>query len=303
MRSILATLALFACTSTAMADVKVMTSIKPLHSLVASVMAGVGSPGLLVSGANSPHTYTLKPSDAAALQQAQVIFWIGHELEAFMEKPVAALGGKAKVVSLLDAEGIKTIAIREGNNFEAHDHGDEEHHEHGNDEMDAHIWLDPDNAKAIVTTVAETLSQADAANAAVYKANAEKTIVAIEQMKIEIAATLAPAKGKPFIVFHDAYHYFEKSFGIEAAGAISINPENPPGAKAITDIRQRIADGKVQCVFAEPQFDKKLVDVILEGSSVKSGTLDPEGATLDPSPDLYAQVMRGIAENLALCLT
>jgi zinc transport system substrate-binding protein len=303
MRSILATLALFACTSTAMADVKVMTSIKPLHSLVASVMAGVGSPGLLVSGANSPHTYTLKPSDAAALQQAQVIFWIGHELEAFMEKPVAALGGKAKVVSLLDAEGIKTIAIREGNNFEAHDQGDEEHHGHGNDEMDAHIWLDPDNAKAIVTTVAETLSQADAANAAVYKANAEKTIVAIEQMKIEIAATLAPAKGKPFIVFHDAYHYFEKSFGIEAAGAISINPENPPGAKAITDIRQRIADGKVQCVFAEPQFDKKLVDVILEGSSVKSGTLDPEGATLDPSPDLYAQVMRGIAENLALCLT
>jgi zinc transport system substrate-binding protein len=304
MRLIMSTLLLMVTASSALSDVKVMTSIKPVHSLVASVMEGVGTPGILVTGADSPHTYSLKPSDAEALQQANVIFWVGHELEAFLEKPVQALGNKAKVVSLMDEKGITTLPPRKGNNFDKQEHEGEEAlgHDHAGDEKDAHIWLDPDNAKAMVTNIAEALSEADSANASTYQANATKTLADIDAMSAEITNTLAPAKGKGFIVFHDAYHYFEERFGVEASGAISINPENPPGAKGIANIRASLNDGKIQCVFSEPQFDSKLVGVILEGTTVKSSTLDPVGATLDPSPELYGQVMRSIAKNLVDCL-
>ena len=117
----------------------------------------------------------------------------------------------------------------------------------------------------------------------------------------DITATVAPAKGKGFIVFHDAYHYFENRFGVKASGAISINPENPPGAEAIAALRQRIVDGKVQCIFAEPQFDNKLVNVIIEGSNVKSAVLDPEGANIEPGPALYGTVLRNLAKSLVQC--
>jgi zinc transport system substrate-binding protein len=300
MRFALSLASLIISTTLASADVNVIASIKPIHSLVASVMEGVGTPGLIVGGSNSPHTYSLKPSDAEALQNAQVIFWVGHELEAFLEKPLETLGEKAKTVSLLDAKGITKLAPREGNGFDHHEHEGEAHEE---EEVDAHIWLDPENAKAMLTTIAETLSLADPDNAAIYKANAEKTVAAVNELSAEITTTVAPAKGKDFIVFHDAYHYFENRFGVRASGAISINPENPPGAAAISALRQRIANGKVQCVFSEPQFDNKLVNVLIEGSTIKSAILDPEGATLDPGPDLYAKVLRSIAASLTGCLT
>ena len=283
-----------------------------------------------MDGGNSPHTYSMKPTDAAALEQAQVIFWVGHELEAFLEKPLEALGSKARAVSLIDSEGIKTMPPREGNGFDAHEeHGAEEEaghdhekkaeeghdhdhenekkaeacHDHDHDEeVDAHVWLDPNNAKAMLSAIANTLSEVDAANAATYKANAEKTAAKLDALATEIEASIAPAKGKGFIVFHDAYHYFEKRFGVSASGAISIHPENPPGAKGIAEIRQRIADGKVACVFAEPQFDNKLVNVILEGSSVKAATLDPIGATLEPGPALYETLLRDLSQSLVQCL-
>ena len=302
----LALATLLASTSLASAEVKVMASIKPIHSLVASVMEGVGTPGLIVDGSNSPHNYSMKPTDAAALEQAQVIFWVGHELEAFLEKPLEALGSKAKSVSLIDSEGIKTMPPREGNGFDAHEeHGAEEEaghdHDHG-EEVDAHVWLDPSNAKVMLSAIANTLSEVDAANATTYKANAEKTAAKLDALTTEIEGSIAPAKGKGYIVFHDAYHYFEKRFGVSASGAISIHPENPPGAKGIAEIRQRIADGKVACVFAEPQFDNKLVNVILEGSSVKAATLDPIGATLEPGPALYETLLRDLSQSLVQCL-
>ncbi len=300
MRIALSLAALAASSSIASANVKVVASIKPIHSLVSSVMQGVGTPTLIVNGSDSPHTYSLKPADAEALQNAQVIFWVGHELEAFLEKPLEALGQKTQSVSLLDAKSIRTLAPREGNGFDHHQHEGEAHE---GEEVDAHIWLDPANAKVILTTIAETLASADAANAATYRANALKTIADLAALSAEIANSLQPVKDRKFVVFHDAYQYFETRFGLQASGAIAINPENPPGAKAITDLRQRIADGKVQCVFSEPQFDNKLVNVILEGSSVKSAALDPEGAALEPGPALYATLLRNLSKSLVQCLT
>jgi zinc transport system substrate-binding protein len=299
MRLTLALAALFASSSLCLANVNVVATIKPIHSLVAQVMEGVGTPALLVDGANSPHTYVFKPSDAAKLQDAQVIFWVGHELEAFLEKPIAALGGKAMSVSLIDAAGVETLPVREGAGFAGHAH---EEAEHKHEAADAHFWLDPQNAKAVVKAVAATLSKADGANAATYEANAVKALAALDAVEAEIAAKITPAKGPAFIVFHDAYQYFERRFGVSAAGAISINPENAPGAKGIAEIKARLSDGQIKCVFAEPQFDAKLVTLVLEGTQVKTATLDPLGADVEPGPALYPTLLNGIANSLVACL-
>jgi zinc transport system substrate-binding protein len=299
-----ATVAFLMGSSLALAELKVAVSIKPIHSLVASVMEGVGTPSLIVDGSNSPHTYNMKPSDAAMLEQSQVIFWVGHELEAFLEKPIEALGENSKTISLIDAKGIAKLDVREDANFpaeeEAEGEGESEHHHH--DGADAHIWLDPVNAEAIVLQVAETLSNVDAANASAYKLNAEKTIAKLQALSTSLKATLAPAKGKSFIVFHDAYQYFENRFELKASGAISINPENPPGAKQIATLQKRIQEQKINCVFAEPQFDNKLVNLVLENSSAKAATLDPLGVDIAAGPELYEVLMRNLAQNLATCL-
>ena len=298
--ALLSTFMFLATSSLAVAEVKVMASIKPIHSLVAAVMQGVGTPRLIVGGNNSPHTYSLKPNDAEALQQANAIFWVGPGLEAFLEKPLQSVAGNARVISLIEAPGVQTLPVREGNGFDK-DHDEGEIHEAG--AADGHIWLDPENAKAMVQAIAEELSKQDPTNAAAYSANATKEIVALDRLSREIADMVAPAKGKGFIVFHDAYHYFENRFGLRASGAITIHPESTPGARDIANIRQRISDGKVTCVFAEPQFDNALIAALIEGTTVKSATLDPEGAPLEPGPDLYPTLLRAIARNLSNCLS
>lgn len=294
----LAVAVILASSSLAYSEVKVAASIKPIHSLVASVMKGVGTPSLIVDGSNSPHTYNLKPSDAAMLEQAQVIFWVGHELEVFLEKPIDALGKNATTVSLLDAKGISTLPLREDENFAAHEDEGEHHH----DSADTHIWLDPENAKAILNAVSQTLSDADPNNARNYLANAQKTATDIDAMSAELKTILAPTQGQGFLVFHDAYQYFEKRFDIAASGAISIHPENAPGAATVSKLRQQIADGKIKCVFSEPQFDNKLTNLLLEGSSAKAAVLDPIGADLEAGPALYPTLMRNLATALSSCL-
>ncbi|MGJ7040154.1 zinc transport system substrate-binding protein [Shinella sp. BE166] len=306
----------------------VVVSIKPIHSLVAAIMQGVGEPDLIVEGAASPHTYSLKPSNAAALQDADVVFWVGHGLEAFLEKPLEALGGNATVVELEDAPGLEKLHFREGGPFEAHedegeeghehaaeghDHGKEaeeahahgeeaghEGHEHG--EFDMHLWLSPDNARAIAAETAKVLSEKDPANAEAYKANLASLNDKLAALDKEVAETVAPVKDKPFIVFHDAYQYFEHHYGVHAAGSITVSPETLPGAERLTQIRDKVKTLGATCVFAEPQFEPKLVNVVIEGTPAKSGTLDPEAATLEPGPDLYFTLMRSIATSLRDCL-
>jgi zinc transport system substrate-binding protein len=305
---LLAACAIPATLSSAHADMNVIASIKPIHSLVAAVMKGAGEPALIVEGAGSPHTYSLKPSQAAALQDADVVFWVGEELEAFLQKPIETIGTHTKAVELIQAPGLETLPLREGGTFEPHQHDGEEHaheegHDHGHDEIDMHAWLDPQNAKALANEIASTLGKADPANAALYKANADNLDMKLDVLTDEITTSLAPVSGKGFIVFHDGYQYFEHRFGLSAAGSITIAPEVMPGAERLTQIRAKVKELGATCVFAEPQFEPKLVSVAIEGTDARSAMLDPLGATLQPGPDLYFDLLHAMANSIRSCLS
>ncbi|KFL30708.1 zinc transporter [Devosia riboflavina] len=297
-------------TGTAMAAPNVVASTKPVHSLVAAVMAGVGEPGLIVKGAASPHTYSLRPSDAAALENADIVFWTGHGMELFLADALETLSTKAQTVELAESPGIELLPMREGGTFEPHSHGDEDHgheeaahdHDHEHEEGDMHFWLDPENAKLMVTEIARVLSAADPDNAAAYGANAETEIAALGALETEIAATLDGVKDKPFIVFHDAYQYFENRFGLEVAGTITVSPEAMPGAARVDELRKKVSELGATCVFAEPNFEPAIVSTIVEGTEAKAGVLDPEGSALAEGPGLYGDLLRGIAAGLVDCL-
>ncbi|WP_306261488.1 zinc ABC transporter substrate-binding protein [Pararhizobium sp. IMCC21322] len=307
--------------------VQVLTSIKPVHSLVSGVMSGVGEAELLLNGASSPHTYSLKPSQARSLQSADVIFWIGEELEVFLEKPLETLGQKARIVTLEDVPGLTRLPFREGGAFDAHEE-DEEHeeqemheaqseqHEHQDDEeeahnsdehdhgeLDPHIWLDPVNAGLLVSHIASVLSEIDSANAAEYNANAAAMQEQLTQLTGDVEALLEPVADRPFVVFHDGYHYFEDRFGLQAAGSLTINPETMPGAARLAEIKQKLNDLEAACIFSEPQFQSRIIDVAREGTSAKAGLLDPLGMDLQKGPELYDQLIRNMAASFHDCLS
>lgn len=347
---------LFLSPALATAAPDVVVSIKPVHSLVASIMKGVGEPSLIVEGSASPHTYTLKPSNARALENADLVFWVGPGLEAFLEKPLEALPKKAKVVELEDAPGMTKLPFREGGAFESHEHdehadhaetgedhdghaheeaGHAEHaeaehtHDHGHDHeaeeaaasaeshgheehahdenahggTDMHLWLDPTNAKVMAAEIAKTLSEADPANKGIYEANLAALDTEISALDSEIVAQLKPVMEKPFIVFHDAYQYFEKHYGVRVTGSVTVSPETMPGAERLSTIRAKIEELGAACVFAEPQFEPKLIGIVTEGTQAKSGVLDPEGGTLEAGPALYSQLMRNLATSMSTCLS
>lgn len=298
----------------AQAAVSVVTTIKPVHSLVAGVMQGVGSPQLLIKGAASPHDFSLKPSQAAQLQDADVVFWIGDNLETSLAKPISTMAEKALRIELFDAPGVEHLKFRDGDGFKGddHDHGEahdradggkDDGHNHGADGLDPHIWLDPENARAMVREIAESLSTADPENAASYKANADAMDRKLADLIQSTNERLAPVKGRSFIVFHDGYHYFEDRFGMPAAGAITLNPEVPAGADRVAEIHDIIKKRQAVCVFAEPQFEPKLIRVVLEGTQARSGTLDPLGAELEDGPGLYFALISGMADAMADCLS
>ncbi|WP_273786166.1 zinc ABC transporter substrate-binding protein ZnuA [Brucella intermedia] len=302
----------------------VVVSIKPLHSIVSAVMQGVGEPKLIVQGAGSEHVYSLKPSDAEAIEHAKVIFWAGPSMETFLDKPIDTLGEGAKVVALGDADGLTRLKFREGGPFEAHDHGHEGHdhahddkkhdhaaeaseaghdHDHGHGEYDLHFWLDPQNGKVLATDIAKTLGASDPEHAAQYDKNARDYGEKIDALTREIASELEPVKDKPFIVFHDAYQYFENRFGVKAAGSITVSPEKAPGAARIKEIHDKIKSLGATCVFSEPQFEPKLVKTVIDGTEARTGILDPLGAELKDGPDLYPQLIRNLADSLKTCLS
>jgi zinc transport system substrate-binding protein len=287
----------------------VVVSIKPVHSLVAAIMDGVGTPKLIVEGAASPHTYALKPSNASALENAKVIFWVGPGMEAFLEKPLSALGNNAVIAELDKAPGLTKLPFREGGAFEADDDGDEhaagDGHDHGGgpEAFDTHLWLDPMNAKAMAAEITTTLVAADPANALTYQSNQKTLDDKLDALDSEISATVAPIKQKPFVVFHDAYQYFERRYGVHVAGSITVSPETIPGAARVSEIHDKVSTLGATCVFAEPQFEPRLINVVTEGTEAKSGVLDPEAATLTAGPSLYFDLMRGVAGSLKTCLS
>jgi len=299
----LALLALLATPATALAEApRVVATIKPIHSLVAAVMGDVGTPTLLVDGAASPHTYSLTPSDAEALQAADIVFWVGPGLELFLAGAIDGLAAGARVVELARTPGIELLPIREGGAFEAHAHDHADGEDAHGAEADMHFWLDPANAARLGEAIAETLAEADPEHAQAYRGNAGVLRTDLAALTTELAAALAPVRDKPFIVFHDAYQYFERRFGLTAAGAVTVTPDTMPGARRVSELRARIAASGVACVFAEPQFEPAIVAAVLEGSAARAGELDPEGARLAPGKDLYGQLLRGLAAGFVACL-
>ncbi len=292
---------LLSCSLPLAAAPRVVVSIAPVHSLVAGVMDGVAEPQLLIPPGASPHAYALKPSDARALAGAQLIVWVGEGLEPMLEKPLAALAGSAQVIELAGVEGMQLLDNREGGIWGAEHHG-EEHAGHGHGEVDMHLWLAPENARRIVVAVTAELVVLDSANSGRYRENAKHVVQRIDLLEASLQQQLAPLRERPYIVFHDAYHYFEEAFGLNPAGAISVSPDRRPGARRITEIRQAIRERGAACVFSEPQFRPDIVAVVLEGSGARHGELDPLGAELTPGKAQWFEMMSALADALTVCL-
>ena len=322
---------------------RIITSIKPVHSLVSAVMAGVGEPYLMMQGAASPHTFSLRPSDAVKLKNAQIIFLVDSSLEVPLVKPVQTLAEDARVVMLSGTKGLVLKKIRVGGTFEAHAHdrheegahagesddahrddddGTEAHHEHHEHEghhadhearhemdphatespYDMHVWLDPENAGAMARKIATVLSETDPDNAAIYTANTRVLLHRLDELTARITADLAPVRNKSFIVLHDAYHYFEARFGLSAAGSITVGGEHATSAQRVKKLRNRVQELNAVCVFSEPQFDSRIVEVVTENTPSRIGVLDPLGAAIEAGPEAYFTLLQNLAASFKECL-
>ena len=328
------------------ADVKVVASIKPIHSLASYLMDGVGKPDLIVDGYASPHGFAMKPSHAKMLQEADLIFWVGEDLEAFLEKPLKSIAKKAEKIELMATKNLNVLKFRERNIFDEHDHDDHGHddhakkkddhddhdhdkkakknddhdHDHDHDshakkedghddhddhdghhhgEFDPHIWLDPINAKAILNEMVEHLIENDAANASVYKKNLDKALKELDKLTMNVMTDLN--KSTASIVFHDAYQYFEERFNVNVLGAFTVNTDVMPGAEQLKEIREIIEHDNVSCVFSEPQFNPDIINAVAKDMNIKTGVLDPLGATLNPGKGLYFDLIKNMSSSFKGC--
>ena len=320
---ILSILSLISFITPVNADVKVVTSIKPLHSLASYLMDGVGKPDLIVDGYNSPHGFSMKPSHAKMLQNADLIFWVGEDLESFLEKPLQTIAKKAEKIELMEIKGLNVLKFRERNIFDEHDHDDhakkeddhddhddhdkkedghddhDEHEGHAHGEYDPHIWLDPLNAKVILKEMTEHLIENDSKNASTYKSNLDKALNDIDKLTMEVMTELN--KSTSSIVFHDAYQYFEERFNVNILGAFTVNTDVMPGAEQLAEIREIIEHDKVKCIFSEPQFNPDIIKAVAKDMDIKTGVVDPLGATLNPGKDLYFNLIRNMSASFKGC--
>lgn len=285
----------------ALAAPDVVTSLQPVHSLAAGVMRGVGQPRLLVTGGASPHDYSLRPSDARAIAEADIVFWIGPDLESFLVRPLKNAQRKVRNIALIEAPDVTVLPLRTGGVWEAHLH-DEHSHGHKADH-DAHIWLNPVNAIAMTRRMVAVLGEVDPDHKADYERNGAALMERLNQFDQQLALKLAPLKGQPYVVFHDAYQYFERRYGLNAVGSVVLDPEQRPGAKRVAEIQARIRERGVRCVFSEPQFQPALAQTVIAGSQAQPGILDPLGAGIPPGPEAYFQLLDGLVDALRDCLS
>ena len=305
----------------AKAELKVVTSIKPIHSLASYLMDGIGKLDLIVDGYASPHGFSMKPSHAKMLQNAELIFWVGEDLESFLEKPLSSIAKKAEKIELIEIKGLNVLKFRERNIFDEHNHDDHDDHDnhddhgkkeehddhddhddhegHAHGEYDPHIWLDTMNAKAMLNEMAEHLIENDPKNEAKYKSNLDKALKDIDKLTIEVMTELNNSVSS--IVFHDAYQYFEKRFNVNVLGAFTVNTDVMPGAEQLAEIREIIEHDKVACVFSEPQFNPDIINAVAKDMKIKTGILDPLGATLDSGKDLYFKLIRNMSASFKGC--
>ncbi len=323
------------------AEIKVVASIKPIHSLASYLMDGIAKPDLIVDGYASPHGFAMKPSHAKMLQNADLIFWVGEDLESFLEKPLGSIAKKAEKIELMETKGLQVLKFRERNIFDEHDHDDhgkkeddhddhghddhgkkeddhdhdhddhgkkeDDHDDHGHDdhdghahgEFDPHIWLDPINAKAMLNEMVEHLIENDPKNETKYKSNLAKALKEIDKLTIDVMTDLSSSVSS--IVFHDAYQYFEERFNVKVLGAFTVNTDVMPGAEQLAEIREIIEHDKVACVFSEPQFNPDIINAVAKDMKIKTGVLDPLGATLDQGKDLYFNLIRNMSASFKGC--
>ncbi len=342
---LLSILSLLTFYTNANAEIKVVTSIKPIHSLASYLMDGVGKPDLIVDGYASPHGFALKPSHAKMLQEADIVFWVGEDIENFMVKPLNSIAKKAEKIELMEIKGINKLKFRERNIFDGHDdhghkeddhddhakkeddhddhdhdkdkeHGHDDHdkdehkedghddHGHGHEghahgEHDPHIWLDPMNAKVILSEMAEHLIENDKNNEAKYKENLKKAHKDLDKLTKKVKAELN--KDFKSIVFHDAYQYFEKRFDVNVLGAFTVNTDVMPGAEQLAEIREIIEHDKVSCIFSEPQFNPDIIKAVAKDMNIQTGVIDPLGATLNPGKDLYFDLIGNMSKSFKGC--
>ena len=309
--SILSFLTLF---TSANADIKVVASIKPIHSLASYLMDGIAKPNLIVDGYASPHGFALKPSHAKMLQNADIVFWVGEDLENFLEKPLSSIAKKAEKIELLEVKGLVKLKFRERNIFDDHedhddhakkedghdDHDDHDGHEgHNHGEFDPHIWLDPINAKVILFEMSKHLIENDPSNETTYRANLSKAYKQIDKLTNDVTAELNESTAS--IVFHDAYQYFEKRFNVNILGAFTVNTDVLPGAEQLAEIREVIEHDKVACVFSEPQFNPDIIKAVAKDTNIKTGIVDPLGATLNPGKNLYFDLIKNMSKSFKGC--
>ncbi|WP_375688157.1 zinc ABC transporter substrate-binding protein [Pseudooceanicola sp. LIPI14-2-Ac024] len=328
---------------------KVVADIAPVQSLVAQVMAGVGEPGLLIQPGVSPHGYALRPSEARMLSNADIMVWVGEASTPWLHETLDSLAPDAASMELLEVEGTRVLAPREGANFAAHDHdhdhgdhaegahdddhadhseeghdhdhadhaeADHDHAEHADDdhdhaghdhddhaheEVDPHAWLDPRNAQVWLGAIAEALAKADPANAATYRDNAAKAVADLDALQARIQAQIDTLSGE-FVTFHDAYQYFETRFDYPAHGSLSASDAVDPGPARIAELHDMVASDGIVCLFAEPQFNPRQVNTLADDLGVRTGTLDPIGAGLEPGAEHYAALLSGLADGLSACL-
>ena len=303
----------------------VVTDIPPVHSLAARVMQGVGEPASILPPGATPHGYSMRPSEAARLQAADIVFWVGEGLTPWLEDAVESLAADAVSVELMEAPGVALLEFgeeghgdhdddhdrmekhaHEDDHKEEHAHKDDDHkdehgHEHHGD-MDPHIWLDPANGKAMLAEMAARLAELDPANADAYRANAAAGAAELGALAARVEALVAPVRGKAFFTAHDAYRYFEHRFEIESAGSVALSDATPPGPARLDRIRSEMREHGALCVFIEPQLDPKLARTAAEGSGARVAALDPLGADLEAGPGLYPALIENLARSLADCL-
>jgi zinc transport system substrate-binding protein len=283
---------------------QVAVDIAPVHSLVAQVMDGIAAPDLIIQPGATPHEYSLHPSEATALQRADIVFWIGPDLTPWLAEAIETLAPTAALTPLLDVDGAIQLEFRDNAVFKAHDHSNHDDHDghdvHG--AHDPHAWLSPKNAMAWLDVIASRLSDVDPVNSDAYLANAASGRAAIEALMDDVETTLAAVCGREFIVFHDAHQYFETDFDFPASGAISMSDASDPSPSRIAEIRGEIAEHGVACVLAEPQFNPGLVATVLRGSDARMGIADPLGAELELGLKFYPQLIRSLSRALTECM-
>ena len=279
---------------------RVVVSILPLHGLVSGVTEGVTEPALLLTSGHSPHSYTMRPSEARHVANADLIVWTGPGLERFLAAAIEARSDETRIIEAIALPDIHRRGSRDGEHW---DHGQAHGHGHGEHEIDYHLWLDTGNARRIVEAVARALAELDPGRAEMYLANARAVKGRLDTLDQDLAALLAPVRDVPYVVFHDAYQYFEARYGLSPAGAVTVHPGQPPGARRLRELRRLIRDLEAVCVFSEPQFEPAIVATLIRGTEARRGELDPLGIGIEPGPEAYFELMERLAESFLECLS